>query len=175
MARYKIDTDHTVVGFTVMNMDVAWVRGQFNIMSGQIDFDPTDLAKLSADIAIEATGIYTGVAKRDEHLRSPDFLNAAAHPTITFKSTKAEAYGCDRARLTGNLTIRGVTRPVVLEMEYRDTVKAPQGETTAGFCATTVINRLDWGIKWNVPMELGRILVGNDVHITVDMEADLAE
>jgi polyisoprenoid-binding protein YceI len=175
MARYQIDPDHTVAHFQVMNMDVAWVHGQFNTVSGFIEFDPGDLSKTRAEIAIGAAGIYTGVEKRNEHLRSADFLDVAQFPTITFASTEAHPYGANRFRLTGDLTMRGVTRPVVLEVDYLGTVKAPQGETTAGFTASTVLHRLDWGVAWNRPMGLGRLLVGNEVKVSIEMEADLEQ
>ncbi len=175
MARYIIDPDHTVAAFQVMNMDVAWVHGQLNTISGSLEFDPEDLSKTTAEISIEAAGINTGVEGRNEHLRSADFLDVSAHPLITFKSSHAQPYGANRFRLMGDLTIRGISKPVVLEVHYLGTTKAPQGEMTAGFTASTVINRLDWGVAWNVPMGLGRLLVGNEVKITIEMEADLQE
>ncbi len=175
MANWNIDPDHSVAGFIVRHMMCANVRGQFNRLSGAISFDPADIPHASVAVSIEAASIYTGIAKRDEHLRSPDFFDVTTHPAITFRSNNAEARGETRFTVNGDLTIRGVTRPVVLEVEYAGPVKSPFGdETTIGFAATTRINRQEFGVSWNEAMEEGGLVAGNEVQITLDIEADLA-
>ena len=174
MAKWIIDPDHSVAGFAVRHMMISNVRGQFNKISGVVLFDPPDLDHLSVEAEIDAEGIYTGIQKRDEHLRSPDFFDVTRYPKIVFKSTKAEAGGGNRCKVTGNLTIRDVTRPVTFEVEYSGPVKDPfdEGGTSIGFSASTEINREDFGVLWNAPME-GGVIVGKEVRITLDVEADL--
>lgn len=175
MAKWVIDSDHSVAGFTVKHFMIANVRGQFNNITGTIQFDPADVAHSSVQAVIDVSGIYTGIQKRDDHIRSPDFLDVAKHPEIIFKSVKVEGVGGNRFRVTGDLTILGITRPVVLDAEYVGPIKSPYGETSIGFAAATKINREDYGIKWNEAMEGGGVIVGKDVEITVDVEADLAD
>jgi polyisoprenoid-binding protein YceI len=174
MAKWVIDPDHSVAAFTVRHMMVSNVHGQFNKLSGTIQFDPADIAHSSVEAEIEAEGIWTGIQKRDEHLRSPDFFDVAKYPKIFFRSTKVEPAGGSRFRLAGNLTIRGVTRPVAFDAEYLGPVKGTEeGERCVGFSATTKINREDYGIMWNVALiEKGGVVVGRDVQITLAIEAD---
>lgn len=175
MARWDIDPDHTVAAFTVRHMMLFNVRGQFNAVSGSIDFDPADIAASRVEATIGVQGIYTGIKKRDDHLRSPEFFDADTYPTITFKSTKVEDRGGKRFAVTGELTIRGITREVTLDAEYCDPVKDPFEEgTSIGFAATAVIDREDFGLTWNVPMDGGGVMVGREVRLSLDVEADLA-
>jgi polyisoprenoid-binding protein YceI len=173
MARWTIDPDHTVAAFVVRHMVIASVRGQFNGVRGTIDFDPTDVVAARVEVTIDVPGIYTGVAKRDEHLCSPDFFSAAEHGVMSFRSTKVEERGGNRLAVTGDLTIRGVTRPVTLEAEYCGPVKDPfeEGESI-GFAATATINRDDFGVSWNVEMGDGGVMVSREVLIFLDGEAD---
>jgi polyisoprenoid-binding protein YceI len=176
MAQWIIDPDHSVAAFVVRHFMVCDVHGQFNAVSGSISFDPAKPENASLEVAIEVAGVYTGIQKRDDHLRSPDFFDAATYPVMTFTSTRVEGGGGDRYTVTGNLTIRGVTRQVVLEAESRGPVISPfGGETTIGFTATTAIDRTDFGVSWNETMEGGGVVAGNRVAITLNVEADLAE
>ncbi len=140
----------------------------------RVYFDPADMAHASAEIEIDAGSIYTGIQKRDDHLRSADFFDAATYPKIVFRSARAETVGGTRFRLLGDLTIRGTTRPVTLDVEYAGPVKSPfGGEITYGFTARTKINREDYGVMWNEVLEGGGVMVGREVEITVNVEADL--
>jgi len=174
MAKWVIDADHSVAAFTVRHMMVSNVRGQFNKLSGAIQFDAADIARSSVEVEIETEGLWTGIQKRDEHLRSPDFFDVAKYPKIFFRSTKADPVGGNHFKLTGNLTIHGVTRPVNFDVEYLGPVKGTEeGERCSGFTATTTINREDYGIMWNVSLSDGGVVVGREVQITLDIEADL--
>jgi polyisoprenoid-binding protein YceI len=175
MAKWIIDPDHSVASFVVRHMMVANVRGQFNRISGTIYFDPDDMANSSVEIVIDASGICTGIQKRDDHLRSTDFLDVESYPQITFKSANVETIRENGFRVNGNLSIRGISRPVTLDAEYNGPEKSPYGETSMGFAATTHINRGDYGMIWNVLLESGGVMVGKEVLITLDAEADLSE
>lgn len=175
MAKWTVDPDHSVAAFSIRHMMIANVRGQCNKVTGTIQFDPKDLSRSSVEAEIDVRGLTTGNQKRDEHLMSADFFDVEKHPMIKFKSTGVKIGGRKRGKMTGDLTIRGVTRPVTLDVEYSGPVKAPEGgETSMGFFATAMINQQDFGITWNVPMEGGAVL-GKEVRITLDIEADLAE
>jgi polyisoprenoid-binding protein YceI len=174
MAEWIIDPDHTVAGFVVRHFMVGNVRGQFNKISGIIFFDPSDPLSSGVEAAIEVSSLWTGIAKRDEHLKSPDFFDLQQFPLIIFKSTSIEITGSNRAKLRGELFIHGITRPAELEVEYFGPIKSSDGETTIGFSATTEIDRQDFGITWNVDVEPNGFMVGKKVKITLDVEADLA-
>ena len=168
---WDLDTAHTGVHFKVRHLMVSYVRGDFEKISGNIVFDEKDISKSSADITIEAASINTRVAKRDAHLRSPDFLDAAKHPVITFKSKKVERAGEGKLKMTGDLTIRGVTREVVLDVEGpTPAIKDLQGKTRVGGSASTKIDRKDFGLTWNKAIESGGVVVGDEVEITIDVE-----
>jgi polyisoprenoid-binding protein YceI len=175
MAKWIIDPDHSVAAFVVRHMMVANVRGQFNRISGTIYFDSDDMANSSVEVAIDASGIYTGIQKRDDHLRSPDFLDVERYRQITFKSTHIEATRENRFRVTGDLSIRGISRPVTLDAEYNGPEKSPYDETSMGFTATTRIDRGEYNIIWNVLLASGGVMVGKEVLIILDAEADLTE
>jgi polyisoprenoid-binding protein YceI len=176
MAQWTIDPDHSVAAFVVRHMMVCDVHGQFNTVSGTISFDPAEPERATLEVTIEVAGVYTGIPKRDDHLRSPDFFDAAAYPVMTFASTGVEGRGDGRYRVTGNLTIRGVTRQVVLDAESRGPVRSPFGdETTIGFTATTAIDRTDFGVSWNELMDAGGVVAGTRVDITLNVEADMVE
>jgi polyisoprenoid-binding protein YceI len=150
---------------------VSYVRGDFENISGKIVYDEQDVSQSSADITIDAASINTRVAKRDKHLRSPDFLDVAKHPSITFKSKKVEKAGDGKLKMTGDLTIRGATREVVLEIEGpTPPIKDLQGKTRVGGVASTRINRKDFGLTWNKALETGGVVVGDEVEITIDIE-----
>jgi polyisoprenoid-binding protein YceI len=168
---WKFDPAHTGVQFKVRHLMVSNVRGGFEKVSGKIHFDEKDISKSSAEIVIDAASINTRVAKRDKHLRSPDFLDAAKHPSLTFKSKKVEKLGDGNLKMTGDLTIRGVTKEVVLEIEGpTPPIKDPWGNTRVGGVATTKINRKDYGLTWNKALETGGVVVGDEVEITIDID-----
>ena len=177
MAKWVVDPDHSVAAFAVRHMMVSNVHGQFNKIAGTIELDLEDMARSSVEAEIDVEGIWTGIQKRDEHLRSPDFFDVAKYPKILFRSTRVDHSGGNRFRFTGNLTMHGVTRPVTFEAEYRGPVKGTEeGETCIGFSATANINREDYGITWNAALlEKGGVVVGREVEITLDVEADPVE
>ncbi len=168
---WELDSAHTGVQFKVRHLMVSYVRGDFEKVSGKIVYDEQDVSKSSADITIDVASINTRVAKRDKHLRSPDFLDVAKHPSITFKSKKVEKAGNGKLKMTGDLTIRGATREVVLEVEGpTPPIKDLQGKTRVGGVASTRINRKDFGLTWNKALEAGGVVVGGEVEITIDIE-----
>jgi polyisoprenoid-binding protein YceI len=178
MAEWKIDPDHSVAAFCVRHLMIANVRGQFNKLSGTVQFDPADPAGLSLAAVIDVAGIYTGIGKRDEHLRSPDFFDAEKLPTITFHTTGFAFAGGNQGILAGQLTVHGITRPVILDMTVSGPVTGPVeigGETTIGLSARALLNREDFGMTWNVPFGDGGVVVGREIEISLEIEADLAE
>jgi len=154
-------------------MMIADVHGQFNGVRGVVRFDPATPAHLSVEAEIDVAGIYTGIGKRDEHLRSPDFFDAPRYPAITFTGKRTDGGGGRECAVTGELTIRGVTRTVTLEGEYTGPLADPfdEGAMSVGFTGTTVINREDYGVIWNATWD-GGIMVGREVRITLNVEAD---
>jgi len=175
MAVLNIDPDHSVAAFSVRHMMISNVHGQFNRISGTIIFDPADPEMSSVDAEIDATGIYTGIAKRDEHLKSADFLDIEKFPKMVFKSSRVESAGLNRLTIYGDLTIKGISKPVSLDVECAGPVKDPFEEGTSyGFSASARINREDFGMTWNVPMENSGIVVGKKITIMIDVEGDLA-
>lgn len=171
MTLWNFEPGHSCAEFAVRHMMVATVRGYFKNIKGTVHFDAADPASSSVEVTIDAASFSTEEKERDEHLRSPDFLGVADHPTITFKSTNVEVTGHNKCKLTGDLTIRGNTRPVTLDVEYLGPVNTPFGDTRIGFLATTRINREDFGVSWNSPMPGLGWVVGKDVDITIDVEA----
>jgi polyisoprenoid-binding protein YceI len=168
---WKIDPAHTNVEFTVRHMMISNIKGQFQKTSGTIATNGSDPASAKIDATIDATSIDTRVEKRDMHLKSPDFLDVAKYPTITFKSTKVEADGPGKWKVTGDLTLHGVTKPVVLEVEGSGPPIQVMGRTRAGASATTKIKRSDFGLTWNQALESGGVMVGDEVAISIDVEA----
>ena len=168
---WNIDQSHSGINFSVKHMMISTLRGQFTDLSGTFEFDEANPAATSADIKIGAGSIQTRDDKRDGHLKSPDFLDVANHPYITFKSTRVEGVNGNNATLIGDLTIRGVSKEVALDVEYAGQQKAPWGTTSAGFTAATKINREDWGLTWNAPLEFGGVLVGKEIKIEIELEA----
>jgi polyisoprenoid-binding protein YceI len=167
---WQIDPAHSTVQFSVRHMMVSKVRGRFERFTGTVDADETHVPNSRVDVQIEAASINTGDAQRDAHLRSPDFLNAEAYPYITFVSTDIQHDGAENGTIAGNLTIRDVTRPVVLKVEYAGQGRNPWGATVAGFSATTKINRKDFGLEWNVALETGGFLVGDEITVEIELE-----
>lgn len=168
---WNIDTTHSTISFTVRHMVFAKVRGRFDDWRGALAFDPENLSASSVEVEIDAASIDTGVADRDNHLRSADFFDAEKHPKLYFKSTSVEAAGGDRFRVHGELSIHGVTREVVLDSEYNGQGKDPWGNQRAAFSATTSVDRRDFGLKWNQALEAGGVLVGEKVEISLEVQA----
>ncbi len=168
---WEFDPAHTGVHFKVRHLMVSSVRGEFEKVSGKIIYDEADVTKSSADVTIDAASINTRVAKRDEDLRSPEFLDVAKYPTITFKSKRVERAGVGTLKMTGDLTIHGVTKEVVLTVEGpTPAIKDPWGNYRVGGQATTKISRKDFGMVWNKVLETGGVVVGDEVEITIDVE-----
>lgn len=167
---WEIDSAHSASQFAVKHMMVSTVRGQFGKTTGTVNLDEKDLTRSTVEVAVDVTTIDTREPKRDEHLRSPDFFDAAKFPTLTFKSTRVEKAG-KGFKVTGDLTMRGVTRPVVLNVEsLTAATKNPWGQTIRGVTATGKLNRKDWGLTWNKALETGGVLVGEEVLLTIDAE-----
>lgn len=167
---WKIDSVHTSVGFSVRHMMITNVRGEFKEVSGSVEFNPEQPAKSTVDVEIKAASIDTREPDRDAHLKSPDFLDVGEYPRITFTSTNIDVTGENSGRVTGDLTIRDVTRPVTLAVEYTGISRSPWGTDVAGFTATASISRKDWDLTWNVALETGGVLVGDMIKITIDLE-----
>ncbi len=168
---WTIDPAHSSVGFTVRHMMVSKVRGGFTKFDAKI-VTAEDPSASSVEATVEMASVDTGDATRDEHLRTSDFFDVANHPTMTFRATRITGAD-DEYEVTGDLTIRGVTRPVTFELEVGGVGKDPWGKTRAGFTATTSINRKDWGLAYNAVLEGGGVLIGDKVTIEVDVEAVL--
>jgi polyisoprenoid-binding protein YceI len=175
MPKWIIDPDHSVGAFSIGHLMVAHVHGQMNNVTGTISFDPPDVAGLTVEFEIGVRSILTGIQKRDDHLKSQDFFHADENPKITFKSSKAERTGFTSCKVSGDITIHGITRPLTLEVEVLGPVKSPFGETSIGISGRTVLNREDFGMTWNESVEGGGFMVGKDAEVSVDLEADLAE
>ncbi len=168
--KWNLDPSHTSLAFAVKHMGVFTVRGQFNKVSGTVESDG-DGRLTSIQATIDAGSIATGEPKRDGHLQSPDFLDAGRYPQLTFSSTKIEARDSRRYKVMGNLTIRDQTHPVTFEVETTGALTDPWGNQRAGATAAAAINRKDWGLTWNQMLELGTLLVGEEIRVSLDIEA----
>ncbi len=170
-SKWEIDPTHSVVAFSVKHMMVSNVRGEFTKYAGTLEGTGNDVTTARINVTIDAASVNTREPKRDEHLKSPDFFDVAKFPTLTFVSRKVERAGEGKLRVTGDLTIRGVTKQVVLDVEGpTPEVKDPWGGVRVGAHATTTINRKDFGLLWNKALEAGGVLVGDDVTVTLDVE-----
>jgi len=168
-ATYTLDADHTAVSFKVRHL-FSYVRGTFNQFEGTFEYEPGAPDTWKANAVIQADSIDTRVKERDKHLRSKDFFEVDKFPAITFVSTKVTDVTPEGAKLHGDLTIHGVTRPVVLDLAIHGAGKDPWGNVRSGFTATTAINRKDFGLTWNQALEAGKVLVGDEVEITIEVE-----
>ena len=167
---WQIDSAHSQIQFSVRHMMISNVRGRFENFTGVVEFNEQDPTQSKVDIQIEAASVNTREAQRDGHLKSPDFFNADKYPYLTFKSKRIEKTDATHGRVVGDLTIRDVTKEAVLNVEYAGQAKSPWGTTSAGFSATTKINRKDWGLTWNQTLETGGVLVGDEISVNVDLE-----
>jgi polyisoprenoid-binding protein YceI len=167
---WNLDPAHTHSGFTVRHLMINNVRGEFGKTTGAVKLDEQDMSRSSVEATIDASSINTGVANRDADLKSPNFFDTAKYPTITFKSTKVEKAGEGKLKVAGDLTIKGVTKPVVLEVEGpTQEIKGPTGEARRGIAATTTINRRDFGLNYSKAIEAGPV-VGDQVKIEIESE-----
>ena len=167
---WQIDTAHSLVEFSIRHMMVSNVKGRFTGLSGTIVDAEGDPKRSSVKAAIDVTTLITGDPKRDEHLRSPDFFDAAKYPLITFESQRI-AGSRESFTIIGDLTIHGQTREVTLDVTFNGTGTTPYGKTVAGFTAETKINRKDFGLNWNVALETGGFLVGDQIKVEIELEA----
>jgi polyisoprenoid-binding protein YceI len=168
-ATFNLDASHSTAGFAVKHLVISSVRGEFRTFSGVVQLDDADPTKSTVEATIDVNSLDTHVADRDAHLKSPDFFDTAKFPTVTFKSTKVAKAGKDALKVTGDLTLHGVTRPVTLDVKTSPEVKGMFGETRRAFAATTKISRKDFGLTWNKLVEAGPA-VGDEVVITLDLE-----
>jgi len=181
MAKWFFEPGHTAAEFKARHMMVSWVRGHFKDVHGTLEWDPENPGAASVEATIDARKLWSGETDRDAHLKSADFLDVENHPTISFRGNRVELCGADYARLRGDLTIRGVTKPVTLDVRYLGRWQTPWWEdgvdkgpkTRVGFVATTRINRHDFGVNWNGALDRGGVVVSDDVDITIDAEAIL--
>ncbi len=167
---WQIDFSHSHIQFSARHLMITNVRGEFQKFTGTIDFDQNNLGNAQINVEIDASSINTRDAQRDGHLKSPDFLDVGTFPTITFKSKKITLNGTKEGNVVGDLTIRGVTKEVTLHVELLGVQKTPFNTINAGFEAHTKINRKDWGLNWNVALEAGGMLVGEEVSINIELE-----
>lgn len=168
---WDIDAYHSTIGFKVKHMMVSNVHGSFDKFTGTIEADEADLSKSKVNVSIDVTSINTGVGPRDEHLRGPDFFDAAKFPTITFVSKSVKVVSKTKLLVTGDFTMHGVTKSVVLDVEGPTAaIKDPQGNTKRGASATTKISRKDFGLAYNAVLEAGGVAIGDEVSITLELE-----
>jgi len=167
---WNVDPAHSTVGFSVRHMMVSNVKGSFGKFTASVDGNPADPASAKISAKIEIASVDTRDAKRDDHLRSADFFDAAKFPTMTFTSTKVERVSATTAKVTGDLTIHGVTKPVVLDVVYTEPVKTPWGTNVVGATATGKVNRKDFGVNWSKSLDGGGVVVGDDVTIQLELE-----
>ncbi len=169
-ATWSIDPDHSNIGFKVKHLMVSNVKGEFTTYTGTVEMDEKDITKSKIDVTIETASIDTGVAKRDNHLRSADFFDSAKYPTMRFVSKDIKKAGTNLS-VVGDLSLHGITREVVLEVEGpTEAVKDPWGNIRRGASATSKINRKDFGLTWNAAIETGGVVVGDEVTINLDIE-----
>lgn len=175
MAQWVIDPDHSVAAFSIRHMTVAFVHGQMNDVSGTIRFDPDNEAGMYIAFEIGASSIITGIQKRDDHLKSADFFDVEKYPKIVFKSDTVQKTGKETYAVIGSLSVHGITKEVTLEIAFSGPAESPFGETCIGITGKTTLNREDFQMTWNEPLENGGFMVGKEVEISVDLEADLTE
>ena len=170
-ADWNIDKEHSSINFSTKHMLVSTVHGKFEDFDGTVSFDPKDLSTISTNFTVQMASVNTDNEKRDGHLKTGDFFDVEHFPTMTFVSKKAEQTGEGKAMLTGDLTIRGVTKEVTFDVEgFNQEVKSPWGTFNTGGTATTTINRFDYGVAWDTKLDSGGLVVGQDVNITVELE-----
>jgi polyisoprenoid-binding protein YceI len=168
---WQIDPQHSSAQFGVTHLMISTVRGEFHGLKGTLSLDDKDITKSTVEVTIDANSVDTREPNRDAHLKSPDFFDVAKYPTLTFKSTKVEQVSPGELKVTGDLTIRGVTKQVVLNVEGpKAPIKDPMGMQRTAVSATAKINRQDFGVSWNKTLDSGGVVVSDDVRITLDVE-----
>ena len=167
---WSIDPAHSNVEFSVRHLMIATVRGRFADVAGTVKLDESNPARASVDVTIQAASIDTRAEQRDTHLRSPDFFDVAKYPVITFKSRAVEPKGGDQLKVTGDLTMHGVTRPVTLSATKEGSARDPWGNDRIAFSAIAKLDRKEFGLTWNQALETGGVMVGDDIKITLDVE-----
>ncbi|MFI9648007.1 YceI family protein [Streptomyces sp. NPDC052040] len=168
---YSVDPAHTTIGFVARHAMVTNVKGGFQDVEGTLRLDGSDPARSTASIDVRMESIDTGSADRDKHLRSADFFTVDEHPTMTFRSTSAEALGGDDYRITGDLTILGTTRPISIDLEFNGAAKDPFGNERVGFEGKAEILRSEWGLTWNAALETGGVLISDKIKLVFDISA----
>jgi len=166
---YALDLSHSHVSFSARHLMVTKVRGRFPVTAGHLVVGQ-DPQQSSVEATIDVAAVESGDPKRDEHLRSADFFDAVNYPTVSFRSTKVQDHGNGEFTLIGDLTVRDVTRPVILQGEFLGSQVSPWGDTRIGFTAETEVNRKDWGLEWNMVLETGGVLVSDKAKLTIDAE-----
>lgn len=168
---YVLDPTHTRIGFVARHAMISKVRGSFTAFEGTAHLDAANPAASTAEITIQVASIDTGNGQRDEHLRTNDFFDAPSFPEITFRSTGVEVLGADTFALTGELTIKGTSKPVTIEFEHTGMATDVYGNLRAGFEGKAVLNRSDFGVTWNAPLEAGGVLVSDKITLEFDVSA----
>jgi len=168
---WQVDPVHSAISFSVRHMVISKVRGRFARWNAKLNLDLADLARTAVEVDIEAASIDTGVADRDSHLRSADFLDAPRVPSLTYRSRRVEVISPERLRVRGDLSIRGVTREVTLEVEYGGRGEDSWGNECVGFIANSSLSRKDFGLTWNQALETGGVLVADRVDIEIELQA----
>ena len=176
MGQWKIDPDHSVAAFAIKHFMIADVRGQLNQVSGTILFDPNEPFAAAFEVEVAIASLFTGVAKRDDHLKSPDFLDAARYPRMTFSGKGIRPDAVNGGRITGKLDLHGVSRELALKAVFLGPITGPEefgGETSIGWALSGRLDREEFGLAWNLPMPEGRVVVGREVRLWITLEADL--
>ncbi|MFF0095777.1 YceI family protein [Streptomyces canus] len=168
---YTIDASHSTIGFTVRHAMVTNVKGKFNEFSGSLHLDGGAPSASTASIDVKMDSIDTGSEDRDGHLKSADFFKIEEFPTMTFRSTKAEALGDEDYRITGDLTILGTTKPLTIDLEFNGAAKDPFGNERVGFEGKAEIKRSEWGLTWNAALETGGVLISDKIKLSFDISA----
>ncbi len=167
---WQIDTSHSHINFTARHMMISKVRGSFETFSGTVNFDEANPTNTTVNIEVDLASVNTRDEQRDGHLKSPDFFDVANYPTMTFVSSRVERVDENNGRLIGDLTIKGITKEVTLNVEYAGLAKSPWGTESAGFSASGSLNRKEWGLNWNQALETGGVLVGEKINIEIELE-----
>ncbi len=167
---WQLDNSHSEIQFSARHMMISKVRGIFETFSGDVNLNQENPEQTSVDVIVDVTSINTRDEQRDGHLKSPDFFDIEQYPNAHFVSTSVERTGDKTAKLHGDLTLRNVTKPIVLDVEYQGMAKSPWGATSAGFTASGTLNRKDWGLNWNQALETGGVLVGEEITLNIEVE-----
>lgn len=167
---WQIDSSHSHINFTARHMMISKVRGSFENFNGTINFDEENPTNTTVNVEVDLSNINTRDEQRDGHLKSPDFFDVENYPTMKFVSTRVERIDENNGRLYGQLTIKDITKEVVLDVEYAGIAKSPWGSESAGFSAAGSLNRKEWGLNWNQALETGGVLVGDKINIEIELE-----